>query len=113
MGRVLLFLLTLLSFPAQASYRVYFLKLEHYNTQKKLERIEYVKTNLDPFQYEHYYGGYRWTKVIMIDHWFCPGDTGHFRPYCARPKPDRAPASDASDPKRVPLPLKYQPIIPR
>ena len=99
-----------------ASYRVYLLKLEHYDAKKKLDRVQYVMSNLDPYQYENYYAGYRWTKVIMIDTWFCPGDTGHYRQYCDRPKvkeaKDRAPASDLFDPKRVGLPYNLQPVIP-
>jgi hypothetical protein len=102
-----------IAMPALASYRVYELKLVHYNADGKVERVEMVLSNLDPFQYEHIYGFYRWTKVVMHDTWYCPGDTSNLRAYCKKPKVknDRYPAS-MDHPKRTELPFNYQPVIP-
>ena len=98
--------------PAAASYRVYQLKIEYYDAYGKLEKTDHVLSILDRLQYEHYYSGYRWSRVTMDDTWYCPGDTGNHREYCPRPKePVRGPASLAHE-SRVPLPLNRQPIIP-
>ncbi len=98
-----------------ASYRVYQLKVEQYDAYGRLDRIYSVMSTLDPFQYEHYYAGYRWMKVSLKDTWYCPGDTSHFRKYCPRPRiVDRGTAS--LDHPKLPelsvLPYNRQPVIP-
>jgi hypothetical protein len=98
-------------FSVQAAYRVYQLKIENYNSKGRVEGKEVIMTTLDPWQYEHYYGGYRWMTIKMVDTWYCPGDTSR-REYCAKPKvKNRAPASDVPG-QRVELPYNLQPIIP-
>lgn len=97
---------------AGASYRVYKLKIEFYDAYGKLLKTDHVLSTLDHLQYEHYHGGYRWTRVQLADTWYCPGDTGRLRPYCPRPKePVRGPSSLRHD-GRVYLPLTRQPVIP-
>lgn len=93
------------------AYRVYEIKVEHYDNFGHLERTESVLTNLDPLQYAAFQGGDGRMKVRMQDTWYCPGDTSH-RVYCAKPRvKQRQPASLEHD-KRVPLPYNRQPVIP-
>ena len=113
----MLFLITLILYWVSsesifASYRVYKLRVTQfsYNGQKRGSRIE--MSTLDSYQYEHLNGGYRWTRVEMLDTWYCPGDTSH-KKYCKKPKElrPRQPAS-LEHPKRSPLPYNLQPVIP-
>lgn len=106
---LILFLSSSLSF---AAYRVYELKVEHYDNIGHLERTEKVLTNLDPLQYAAFLGGDGRMKVRMQDTWYCPGDTSR-RAYCAKPKvKSRMPASMQPHDSRVPLPYNRQPVIP-
>ncbi|MBI3296201.1 MAG: hypothetical protein HYZ71_15860 [Deltaproteobacteria bacterium] len=108
--RVLL-LLSLLTLPAEAAFRVYLLRVTQYDSFGNFVKHQSVMSTLDHLQYEHYHGGYRWSKVELIDTWYCPGDTAH-RKLCDRPKvKDRVPASLERD-KRTYLPYNRQPIIP-
>jgi len=114
--RVFILIAAFWGLSSQAAYRVYKLKVESYNAKGKLERTEVVLSSLDHFQYEHYYGGYRWMKVQLLDTWYCSGDTAHRR-YCDRPKEpplsaDRVPSSVYDHPSRVQLPYSRQPVIP-
>lgn len=104
-------MLVLLSQVSYAAYRVYEIKVEHYDTYGHIERTEKVLTTLDPLQYAAFQGGDGRMKVRMQDTWYCPGDTSR-RKYCAKPKVrDRVPASMQHD-SRVPLPYNRQPVIP-
>lgn len=108
----LVFLGYLLATPAMAGYRVYQLSIRARGKEQKQPQI--VLSNLDPYQYESYYAGYGLIEVKMLDTWYCPGDTGHYREYCKKPKekqkePEPTPRFD---PKRVSLPRNLQPIIP-
>ena len=95
---------------SSAAYRVYRLRVLHYDHAAKLKRVEEVLTALDHLQYEHHNGGYRWDRVEYVDSWYCPGDTSYYRRFCTRPKdPVRGPAS-LDHPKR--FPLNRQPVIP-
>jgi hypothetical protein len=80
-----------------------------------LTKTENVLSTMDHIQYEHYYGGYRWDKVELLDTWYCPGDTSGKKicdkPAEPRPLNERTPAS-MERPKRVPLPANRQPVIP-
>jgi len=92
-------LLFVASQSAHASYRVYQLKVQHYDAKGKPKKIEKVLSTLDSVQYENYHGGYRSTKVELLDTWFCPGDTSR-KKYCPKPK-DRSVAG--KEDKRTPL----------
>lgn len=100
----------LISLPAQASYRVYQLKLSQFDRRGRILKIHSALSSVDHLQWEHLYGGYRWTKVELVDTWYCPGDTSR-RAYCPKPKgiETRGPASTLD--KRV-LPYNRQPVIP-
>lgn len=106
------FLLALLSTGfAEGAFRIYKLRLIHYDAFGNFSKKETVLSTLDPFQYEHYYGGYRWTRVEMVNTWYCPGDTSRKR-FCDEPKvPQRTPASLERG-KRVEIPFNRQPVIP-
>jgi hypothetical protein len=111
--------------PLHASYRVYQLKLEYFDAYGKKERERIEISTLDAVQYENYYGGYSVVRAVMLDTWYCPGDTS-FRKSCEKPGtkttessvPTRGPLS--TNPKRralpvaVPggLPYHLQPVIP-
>lgn len=103
--------LVLFTHTSFAAYRVYEIKVEHYDTLGTIERTEKVLTTLDPLQYAAFQGGDGRMKVRMQDTWYCPGDTSR-RSYCAKPKVrQRTPASMQHD-SRVPLPYNRQPVIP-
>ena len=94
-----------------AAYRVYKLRIENFDAAGRSVANQVVLTTLDIWQYEHYYGGYRWMTLKLVDTWYCPGDTSHKR-YCDKPRvKDRAPSSNSSG-QRVTLPYNLQPIIP-
>ena len=69
-------------------------------------------SSLDHLQWEHVYGGYRWSKVELVDTWYCPGDTSR-RAYCPKPTgvKTRGPASTL-DKRGGWLPYDRQPVIP-
>ncbi len=101
----------LLCLEAPAAFRVYKLRLTHYDAYGNFAKKETVLSTLDYLQYEHYYGGYRWTRVEMISTWYCPGDTSR-RAFCEEPKiKQRVPASLERG-TRVDLPYNLQPVIP-
>jgi len=106
-----LLLVALFSSLAEASYRVYQLKIQHFDTAGRMERTETVITNLDPYQYPAFLGGDGRMKVKMIDTWYCPGDTRK-RTYCERPRVKSRDPASLPDNKRVPLPYHRQPVIP-
>lgn len=68
-----------------ASYRVFQLKVTSYDEKNRVQKTNKILSSLDPYQYEHYHGGYGRMKVEMIDTWFCPGDT-HSKDFCKKPK---------------------------
>ncbi len=104
-------LLSVISSSAFAAYRVYEIKVEHYDHSGQMERIEKVLTTLDPLQYAAFQGGDGRMKVRMQDTWYCPGDTSR-RSFCPKPKvQQRQPASLQHD-SRAPLPYQRQPVIP-
>jgi len=92
-------LLFIVSQSAKASYRVYQLKVQHYDAKGKPKKVEKVLSTLDSSQYENYHGGYRSTKVELLDTWFCPGDTSR-KKYCPKPK-ERTVAGEEN--KRTPV----------
>ena len=63
---ILLFLFGLWSASSFGSYRVYKLKLVHYDNLGKVERVEVKLTNLDPYQYEHYHAITRTTAMTAV-----------------------------------------------
>ncbi len=99
------------AFPAQASYRVYQLKVTEYDRagRKLFARLEL--SSLDHVQWEHIHNGYGTAKVEFLDTWYCPGDTSR-RHYCPKPKnvKTRGPASTLE--KRNAIPFNRQPVIP-
>lgn len=97
--------------PLEASYRVYRLEATRLAYDGRPTGKPYVLlTTLDPIQYEQFTGAGSRVRARLLDTWFCPGDTGRFRPYCEKPRvKDRAPATED---KRVPLPYERQPVIP-
>ncbi len=104
------FLLMLWGSFADASYRAYRLRIRHFDAFGKPTKVEMATSSLDPYQYEHYHGGYRWTKVELVDTWYCPGDTSR-NAFCRKPKTkDRFLAS--GEEKRAPIPYSRQPVIP-
>ena|SRR3989338_8957993 len=106
-----LWLVFLFALPTHAAFRVYKHRLTHYDAYGNFVKKETVLTTLDHLQYEHYYGGFRWTRVDMVDTWYCPGDTSR-RKFCDPPKErDRVPASLERG-KRIELPYNRQPVIP-
>ena len=97
--------------PCVASYRVYKLKIKHYDTKGKLTRNHTVMSFLDAYQYPAYYGTARIT-VEMLDTWYCPGDT-HSREMCQKPKPKMPTRGLAStEPTRPSIPYNRQPVRP-
>jgi len=95
-----------------ASYRVFQLRVRHYDQTAKKKIVRTLLTVLDPVQYESFNGGPNVMKVEMLDTWYCPGDTSRKR-YCKKPKEplERGPAS-LDHPKRTKLPRNLQPVIP-
>ncbi len=95
-----------------ASYRIYQLRLRHYDQlgKKKINRV--ILSFMDPKQYESFHGGPAVMSVEMLDTWYCPGDTSR-KKYCKKPKeaPERWPAN-LDPPKRTKLPRNLQPYIP-
>ncbi|MFM8312760.1 MAG: hypothetical protein ACKOA8_00575, partial [Deltaproteobacteria bacterium] len=75
----------LLCSPAMASYRIYQLRLRHYDQlgKKKINRV--ILSFMDPKQYESFHGGPAVMSVEMLDTWYCPGDTSR-KKYCKKPK---------------------------
>ena len=96
---------------AFAGYRVYQLKLEYLGLDGTVTKEREIRTNLDPYQYEHYHAGYGRMRVQMVDTWFCPGDTS-FKSYCDKPKVREMAPTSQQDPKRLQLPQNRQPVIP-
>ena len=111
---VLIFLCFLAAGEVSAAYRVYQLKITPYDARGKKGKPRTVLSTVDHIQYESLYGSYRWDRVELVDHWYCPGDTSR-RAFCKKPKErrgaDRAPAS-YDKPKRISLPRNLQPVIP-
>ena len=108
----ILALLLILSPQAQASYRLYQLKITYLDSGTKKPRVETVMSTLDPYQWENYNGVYGLAKVEMLDTWYCPGDTSRHG-YCAKPKVnDRTLASTYPGRVRFPYPYNRQPVIP-
>lgn len=97
---------------SEGSYRLYQLRIRHYDqlAKKKINRV--VLTTMDPVQYEGFHGGPGVMKVEFLDTWYCPGDTSH-KKVCNKPKEpiQRGPAS-LDHPKRIQLPRNLQPVIP-
>lgn len=104
--------LALLGTNAHASYRVYQLRLRHYDQTGKKKINRTVLTLMDPKQYASFHGGPYVMGIEMLDTWYCAGDTSH-KQYCKKPKDpvERAPAS-FDHPKRSKIPYNYQPVIP-
>ena len=99
------------SLQSQAAFRVYKLRITHYDAYGNFSKKETVLSTLDHLQYEHYHGGYRWSRVELVNTWYCPGDTSR-RQFCVEPKvKDRVPASLERG-KRVGIPYNRQPVIP-
>lgn len=99
--------------PLFAAYRVYQLKVIHYDERNRPSSKGTVITNLDPYQYEHYQGEFGRMRVEMVDTWYCPGDTSR-QAYCKKPKDrnlQRGPAGLFA-PKRESLPYRLAPVIP-
>lgn len=87
LGWLLIFgVLYLVGEYAEASYRVFALRVSYFEPSGKLSRTKDVLSTLDPLQYEHYRGGYRSQKVELVDTWYCPGDTSRRR-HCKKPSP--------------------------
>ena len=111
-GWLFILLLHCLGSSAWASYRVYQLRLRHYDQigKKKIDRV--VLSFMDPRQYEAFHGGPATLQVDMVDTWYCPGDTSQ-KKYCKKPKEPAArwPAN-LEHPKRTKLPYHLQPYIP-
>lgn len=112
--KVFCLLALLYSFSAEASYRVYQLKVTRYDSSQRIRAVQIVLSTLDHLQYENYYGGYGSAKVEFLDSWYCPGDTSR-RQYCKNPAApgsplDRLPAAESG--QRSPLPYNRQPVIP-
>lgn len=86
--KVLLFFLVIFSLSnARAEYRVFELLIQNQND--KSERT--VISNLDPFQYPGYYDLRQGEIVLYTDTWMCWGDTGNFKSFCPKPKPNQSP----------------------
>ncbi len=99
--------------PLFAAYRVYQLKVIHYDERNRPSPKGTVLTNLDPYQFENYQGEFGRIKVEMVDTWYCPGDTSR-QAYCKKPKEknlQRGPAGLFA-PKRESLPYRLAPVIP-
>ncbi len=105
----------LFSLPVSAAYRLYQLKVTQYDPSLKKEVSRIVTSSLDHLQYEHYHSGYKALKVELVDTWYCPGDTSRHKP-CTKPKEKKPQARDLATaydkPKRAPIPLNLQPVIP-
>ncbi len=56
-----------LGLTAEASYRVHQLRINYLDSFGKVKKREVVLSTLDHLQYEHYHGGYRWTRVELVD----------------------------------------------
>ena len=106
----ILFFLVLFAAPSLASYRVYKLKIFHYDFRGKKAGTELLLSTMDPLQYEHYHTGYRRDLVQLVDTWHCPGDT-NAKAYCPKPKWRDPFVRDPRD-KRPYLPYNFQPVIP-
>ena len=94
MRRFFILLALFICGAAHAGYRVYVLKLKEYDAYGHVQKVDQVTSTLDPFQYEHYYGGYRWYQVNLVEYLVLPARHSHFRKYCEKPKVQvRGPAS--------------------
>lgn len=106
----------------EAGYRVYKLKIKQLDTNGSVNRVSTVLTTLDQLQYEHYHGGFGRFKTALVDTWYCPGDTSHYRKYCSSPKIKPLKANgivsqkqkNSSEPQKKELEIPYnrQPVIP-
>jgi hypothetical protein len=78
-------ILLLLTFSAQAEYRVYqyFVRPARVIVQDKAEYV--ITSSLDPISYVAYHGGDDVVSVELARTWICPGHTGNFKPYCKSP----------------------------
>lgn len=87
---------------AFASYRVYQLRVTHWDVKGNPKNKEVVMSTLDHLQYEHYHGSFGRAQVEYLDSWYCPGDTSR-RSFCQKPKsPERTITSERE--KRRPIP---------
>lgn len=104
----------------KAAYRVYKLKVTQYEATMKRNIVRTLLSTLDHLQYENYNAGYGVQKVVLVDTWYCPGDT-RGKPLC--PKPKFKPSPSARDlashpgaaydkPKRPEIDFNRQPVIP-
>ncbi|MBY0370939.1 hypothetical protein K2X33_09650 [bacterium] len=106
-----LLLICLFAYPAEASYRIYKLKVTEFSKKGKPVRKDTVLSTLDHLQYEHYYGGFRTLQVELEDTWYCPGDTSRRKP-CLPPKTEAKRGVASTEPKRGGLSYSRQPVIP-
>ena len=113
-------LLTLgICFDAEAAYRAYKLEVTHFEPSMKKNVTLTVLSVLDHLQYEHYHAGYGLQKVILVDTWYCPGDT-RGKAICQKPKVRAPSASDLAarpgaaydKPQRPDIDFNRQPVIP-
>lgn len=100
---------------AEAAYRLYKLKITTYDIKNRPRRTRTEYSTVDPRQYEYLYsgGGIHQEKIELVDHWYCPGDTGNYRKPCQKPRvkksKNRSPSSINGG---VTLPYNLQPIVP-
>jgi hypothetical protein len=79
-------LLSLLSLPALAEYRVYqyLVKTNDPYAVATKAPAEYVRSTLNPAMYQSYNGGSK-ISVDLLRTWICPGYTGRYLPLCDHP----------------------------
>jgi hypothetical protein len=105
----MILLITVLCVESKAAYRVYQLEVTALDERKKPQKKQVVLSILNQFQYENYHG-YGTMRVVLVDSWFCPGDTSK-EEYCKKPKNkalQRGPAGLLAPKRKRPEPTSFQ-----
>lgn len=79
-------LLFLISFSAQAEYRVYQYVVKNLVKTANDQAPSHIQiSSLDPQAFIAYNGGSRLVALDLLRTWVCPGHTGHKQAYCPSP----------------------------
>jgi TatA/E family protein of Tat protein translocase len=97
---------------ADAAYRVFKLKVTTYDPKNRPKKVRIVLSTVDHLQYQYFYNVALTEKVELLDHWYCPGDTGNYRALCKPPKEKKTAGRKPASAGEIQLPLNRQPIIP-
>lgn len=80
-----LMLISLISFSAQAEYRVFQYYIKSQNKYSMDREAYLITSTMDPVTYQAYHGGADSIDVDLVRTWNCPGDTSQFKSICPSP----------------------------